>query len=129
MPNSAEQHRSLGVPQDDNRAAATVVEPSAFTVLESDSVPVTLSRSFRSDRLSKCHVLAALGMVLIGVMATRDAWHDIYTLAYNDEKYSHIFLVPIVSLAMVYVRRMRMRHCKPSGAILGVMLVAIGWAA
>ena len=92
-------------------------------------MPVTLSRSFRSERLSKWHVLAALGMGLLGVLATWDAWHDIYTLAYNDEEYSHIFLVPIVSLAMVYVRRMRMRHCKPSGAILGVMLVAVGWAA
>jgi len=91
-------------------------------------VPVTLSRSFRSDRLSKWHVFAALGMGLLGVAATWDAWHDIYTLAYNDEEYSHIFLVPIVALAMVYVRRMRMRHCRPSGAIVGVMFVALGWA-
>jgi exosortase len=92
------------------------------------AVPVTLSRSFRSDRLSKWHVIAALGMGLLGVAATWDAWLDIYTLAYKDEEYSHIFLVPIVALAMVYVRRMRMRHCRPSGAIVGVMLVALGWA-
>jgi exosortase len=91
-------------------------------------VPATLTRSFRTDRLSKWHVFAALGMGLLGVLATWDAWHDIYTLAYNDEEYSHIFLVPIVALAMVYVRRMRMRHCRPSGAIVGVMFVAIGWA-
>jgi exosortase len=89
---------------------------------------MTLSRSFRTDRLTKWHVFAALAMGVLGVLATWDAWHDIYTLAYNDEEYSHIFLVPIVSLAMVYVRRMRMRHCKPSGAILGVLLVALGWA-
>src|SRR5687767_8965219 len=91
-------------------------------------VPAILTRSFRSDRLSKWHVIAALGMGLLGVLATWDAWQDIFMRAYNDEEYSHIFLVPIVSLAMVYVRRMRMRHCKPSGAILGVMLVAGGWA-
>ena len=89
---------------------------------------VTLAKTFRTDRLTKWHVFAALGMGLFGVLATWDAWHDIYTLAYNDEEYSHIFLVPIVALAMVYVRRMRMRHCRPSGAIVGVMFVALGWA-
>jgi exosortase len=91
-------------------------------------VPATLSRSFRTDRLTKWHVFAALGMGLLGVLATWNAWQDIYTLAYKDEEYSHIFLVPIVALAMVYVRRMRMRHCRPSGAIVGVMFVALGWA-
>jgi exosortase len=84
--------------------------------------------SFRTDRLTRWHVLAALGMGALGVLATFDAWHDMYSLAYNDEEYSHIFLVPIVALAMVLVRRMRMRHCKPSGAIVGVAFVALGWA-
>jgi len=91
-------------------------------------VPATLTRSFRTERLTQWHVFAALGMGLLGVVVTWDAWLDIYTLAYKDEEYSHIFLVPIVALAMVYVRRMRMRHCRPSGAIVGVMFVALGWA-
>ena len=63
----------------------------------------------------------------LGVAATWDAWHDIYTLATKDEEYSHIFLVPFVALGMIWYRRMRMRHCKPSGAIFGVLLVALGW--
>jgi exosortase len=88
---------------------------------------VTLPRSFRTDRLTKWHLLAALGMGALGVLATLDAWTDIYTLASKDEEYSHIFLVPLVALAMVVVRRMRMRHCKPSGMIVGVLLVGIGW--
>jgi exosortase len=92
-------------------------------------VIVTLLRTFRTDRLTQWHVIAAMGMGALGVAATFEAWHDIYTLATKDEEYSHIFLVPIVALAMVLVRRMRMRHCKPSGAILGVVLVAIGWFA
>jgi exosortase len=66
-------------------------------------------------------------MGALGVLATLDAWTDIYTLASKDEEYSHIFLVPLVALAMVVVRRMRMRHCKPSGMIVGVLLVGIGW--
>ena len=88
---------------------------------------MTLPRSFRTDRLTQWHVIAAAVMGALGVAATWEAWHDIYTLASKDEEYSHIFLVPIVALAMIYVRRMRMRHCKPSGAIIGVLLVAIGW--
>jgi exosortase len=73
--------------------------------------------------------MAALVMGALGVLATFDAWHDIYTLATKDEEYSHIFLVPIVALAMLVVRRMRMRHCKPSGMLVGTLLVGLGWAA
>src|SRR5438132_3964510 len=91
-------------------------------------VIVQLSKTFRTDRLTQWHVVAALAMAALGVAATFEAWHDIYLLASKDEEYSHIFLVPIVALAMVMVRRMRFRHCKPSGAIVGVLLVALGWA-
>jgi len=87
-----------------------------------------MTRSFRTDRLTGWHLAAAAVLAALGVLATFDAWHDIYTLATKDEEYSHIFLVPIVALAMIYVRRMRMRHCRPSGAIVGVLLVAVGWA-
>lgn len=88
---------------------------------------MTLPKSFRTDRLTQWHLLAALVLGALGVVATWGAWADIYTLASKDEEYSHIFLVPIVALAMVMVRRMRMRHCRPSGMILGVVLVAVGW--
>jgi exosortase len=88
---------------------------------------IALPRTFRTDRLTKWHVVAACVMGALGVAACWEAWADIYTLATKDEEYSHIFLVPIVVLVMIYVRRMRMRHCKPSGAIIGVLLVAIGW--
>src|SRR3954471_12465666 len=87
-----------------------------------------LAQAFRTDRLTKWHVVVALVMGALGVAATWDAWHDIYTLATKDEEYSHIFLVPFVALGMIWYRRMRMRHCKPSGAIFGVLLVAVGWA-
>jgi exosortase len=88
---------------------------------------VTLPKSFRTDRLTQWHLAAAALLGALGVLATWEAWLDIYTLASKDEEYSHIFLVPIVALAMVAVRRMRMRHCRPSGMIVGVILVALGW--
>jgi exosortase len=68
-------------------------------------------------------------MAALGVLATFEAWKDIYTIAKNDEEYSHIFLVPIVAIWMVWVRRMRFRHCKPSATILGPLIVAVGWYA
>ena len=55
---------------------------------------MTLPKTFRTDRLTKWHVLAALVMGALGVAATLEAWHDIYTLASKDEEYSHIILVP-----------------------------------
>src|SRR5439155_14714273 len=85
------------------------------------------AKTFRTDRLTAWHAYAAMLMALLGVVATWEAWHDIYTIAFKDEEYSHIFIVPFVSLWMVLVRRMRFRHCKPSGAIVGTVLVALGW--
>ena len=81
----------------------------------------------RSDRLTVWHVLAATVMGALGVFATLQAWQDIYLIAKTDEEYSHIFLVPLVAIYLVWVRRMRMRHCKPSFRLAGPILVALGW--
>jgi exosortase len=88
----------------------------------------TLPKSLRIDRLTGWHVAAASALAALAVWVTYEAWHDIFVIARNDEEYSHIFIVPIVALWMAWVRRMRFRHCKPSGTLLGVLLVALGWA-
>jgi exosortase len=85
------------------------------------------SRIWRSDRLTGWHLGAAMVMAALGVAATIQPWTDIYTIARNDEEYSHIFLVPVVAIWMIWVRRMRFRHCKPSGRIIGPAIVAVGW--
>ena len=90
---------------------------------------MALSRTWRTDRLTGWHLAAALAMAALGVLATFEAWQDIYTIAKNDEEYSHIFLVPIVAIWMIWVRRMRFRHCKPSFTTLGPLTVASGWYA
>ena len=64
-----------------------------------------LRSRWRTDRLTGLHLIAALGMAALGVLSTLDAWKDIYTIARNDEEYSHIFLVPIVAIWMIWVRR------------------------
>jgi exosortase len=86
-------------------------------------------RSLINDHWNRWHLLGAALLAALGVWATREAWIDIYHIASVDEEYSHIFLVPIVALYLVWVRRMRIRHCKPSFTILGPILVAAGWAA
>lgn len=85
--------------------------------------------SLISDHWNRWHILLAVLLAAVGVYATREAWIDIYHIASTDEEYSHIFLVPIVLAWLVWVRRMRVRHCKPSFTILGPILVGIGWMA
>ena len=89
---------------------------SQATLTTSDSFP-TASASpaakpvarfrVRADRWTAAHLLGATGMAAVGVLATRDAWADIYRHAVKDQEYSHIWLVPVVAFFMVYVRRLR----------------------
>jgi exosortase len=81
----------------------------------------------RADRWSGRHLFAATLMGALGVLATRDAWADIYRHAVRDQEYSHIWLVPFVASFMVYVRRLRVRHCRPVGTTLGALVALGGW--
>ena len=83
-------------------------------------------KRFRTDRLTRWHALAALVMALLGVAATYPAWADIYHIAHVDEEYSHIFIVPLVALYLVWVRRARLRHLRPSGMLIGPLVVLLG---
>jgi exosortase len=67
-------------------------------------------------------------MAALGVAATYPAWADMYLIAYNDDEYSHIFLVPLVALWMVWVRLLRFRHCRTTGTGIGLFVAALGWA-
>jgi exosortase len=74
-------------------------------------------------------VVIALVLAGLGLGVTADAWLDIVQIASADEEYSHIFLVPVVALWMLWVRRMRFRHCRPSGTAVGPLVVGLGWLA
>ena len=71
----------------------------------------------------------ALAIITAGVGAwiTLDAWSDIYRIAMRDEESSHIFLVPIVAGALVWIRRGRWRQCKAVGTWVGPLIVLLGW--
>jgi exosortase len=81
-----------------------------------------------TSRWNAWHALGAVVMAALGVLATLPAWSDIFLIAWNDEEYSHIFLVPLVAIWMVWVRRMRFRYCRTTGTILGPVVAAVGWA-
>lgn len=66
-------------------------------------------------------------MGALAVLATLDAWSDIFLIARKNEEYSHIFLVPFVAAAMIYVRRARFRYCKPAGTGIGFVIAGLGW--
>lgn len=85
------------------------------------------ARITRTDRWTSWHVTAAIIMGAAAVLATLDAWADIFLMARKNEEYSHIFLVPLVAAAMVYVRRARFRYCKPTGTAIGFLIAALGW--
>jgi exosortase len=85
-------------------------------------------QSIGTRRWNAWHALAAVVMAALGVAATFPAWADIFEIAYKDEEYSHIFLVPVVAVWMVWVRRMRFRYCRVTGTGIGLLAAAIGWA-
>lgn len=87
-------------------------------------------RIARPDRWTQWHVLTALIMAGLAMYATFDAWDDIFLIASRNlgqNEYSHIFLVPFVAVAMIYVRRARFRYCKPTGTALGFAIAGLGW--
>jgi exosortase len=88
-------------------------------------------RWFRTDRWTAGHLVAAGLMGALGILATFDAWDDIFRLArapsWTDGENTHILLVPIVAAWMVIVRQLRIRHCKPTGTILGFCVAILGW--
>lgn len=84
---------------------------------------------FRGDRLTRWHAVATAAMAACAIAATSDVWADIFLLARRDEENSHILLVPLVAAWLVWVRRLRLRYCKPKGAGVGVAIAACGWMA
>ena len=63
-----------------------------------------------TDRLTLRHVGLAGLMGALAVWVTLPAWQDIFLIAKTDEENSHIFLVPLVAMYLVWVRRFRLRR-------------------
>ena len=81
----------------------------------------------RSEHITRWHALWAVGMALLGLAATYEAWKDIFTIALKDEESSQVWLVLLVAPWILWVRRMRFRHCRASGTIAGPLIALGGW--
>ena len=73
------------------------------------------------------HALGAALMAGLGVLATFDAWRDIYHIAARDEESSQVYVVPVVLAWLLWVRRRRLRQCRPRGLYIGPAIAALGW--
>lgn len=73
------------------------------------------------------HVCAAVAMVAACVAVAGNAWADLATIGFKDEESSHVMLVPMVVIWLVWVRRQRIRICQPTGRWIGTVALAIGW--
>jgi exosortase len=75
------------------------------------------------------HFLGAFALGAIAIAVCWQAWKDIHDIAQLDEEQSHIFLVPVVAVWMVWARRKRLRNCPPGGTFVGPIIAAVGAAA
>jgi exosortase len=86
-----------------------------------------LPRTWVKNGWTGWHLILLALMSAAGLWATFDAWADIFRIAWKDEESSHIFLVPIVSIWLIWVRRGRFRRCRPRGEWIGLLMVVLGW--
>jgi exosortase len=72
------------------------------------------------------HAASIVALLAAAVWLTRDSWRDIIRIAFRDEESSHILLVPIVVIWLIWVRRGRLRHCRQRGVWIGPAITAVG---
>jgi len=74
------------------------------------------------------HVVAALLLSALAIVAGHTAWIDLIAQGWNDPEDTHVLLVPIVVVWLVLSRRARLRKVVPRHRWIGPIIVAIGWA-
>lgn len=76
---------------------------------------------------SASDLLLAAGLAGLMVWVTWEAWADIAAQAWNDEESSHILLAPVVAGWLAWVRRARLRQCRPEGRLWAVVGLLVGY--
>jgi len=78
------------------------------------------------NRLADPRGWAILALFALGVVALWDVWADIVRQGLNNESMSHMLLAPIMALILFWVRRHRLRGCRPIGYWVGIVLILAG---
>ena len=81
----------------------------------------------RGAEWSVWHLIVAAILVGAAVFAGWEVWRDIWNYGLHDEEASQILLVPIVVIWIVWVRREQLVTCQPTGRLVGMLMVGIGW--
>lgn len=93
--------------------------PAISTVSHSDSVP-------RAGTVPPWVPYGVATMlVAISAYVTRDAWQDLYLIAKRDEEASHLRLVPIAALWLLWIRRERVESTERGSFWVGGALAAV----
>jgi exosortase len=64
----------------------------------------------------------------LAIVAALPVWRDIVGTALESEEQSHILLAPAVAVWLGWLRRGRLRLCRPRWSYTGVAAVLAGWA-
>lgn len=72
--------------------------------------------------------MLAAGLVALAVVATSEIWAAIWRVGSGNEEQSHVMLAPFVALWLFWIRRERLRLCRPRWSPAGPALIAAGWA-
>jgi len=70
--------------------------------------------------------LLMAGLVALAVAAAWPLWVEIFTYALNDAEQSHVLLAPAIAVWLVWVRRERLRRCRPRWTLWGPAIAAAG---
>ncbi|MEL7238202.1 MAG: exosortase/archaeosortase family protein [Planctomycetota bacterium] len=86
------------------------------------------TRIARAAKLSAGHLLLGGIMAALAVWATWWAWEDAWRLVDLNGDNSHVLMVPIVVVALAWVRRGRVPHVRVTGRYMGLLGIVAGWA-
>ena len=78
----------------------------------------------RSWRFIDGVLMAGLGA--LAVLSAWPVWNGIFERALNDAEQSHVLLAPVIAVWLVWVRRERLRRCRPQWSMVGPGVVAFG---
>jgi exosortase len=89
----------------------------------SPALPASLTRVWEPWRF-----IGAVLMVALCVFITRHAWARMLAISIEDEESSHVLLVPVAALWIIFNRRHQLAGCRPAGTFIGPLLIVTGWA-
>jgi hypothetical protein len=76
---------------------------------------------------NRAMLAAWIGLAAFALWSTRETWADLINIAERDEEQSHIMLVPVISVWLAWMRRLRLRHLRPTGTAFGIPIILLGW--